>query len=63
MLDRMHVVLTGEKELKVKIATRLHMQLHSLKILEGKRIQDSVAEALEAYFARLRADAAADHDA
>lgn len=50
MLDRMHPDLSGDKELKVKIATRLHVQLHHMKIVHGKRIQDTVAEALESYF-------------
>ena len=50
MLDKMRVTLDGDKEMKVRIAVRLHVQLHSLKILEGKPIQETVTEALEAYF-------------
>lgn len=50
LLDKMRVSLEGEKEMKVKIAARLHVQLHSLKILEGKPIHETVTEALEAYF-------------
>lgn len=39
-----------DKEIKVKIACRLHVQLHSRKILQGKPIQQMVTEALDAYF-------------
>lgn len=39
-----------QKELKVKLATRLHVQLHSRKILHGASIQDTIAAALDLYF-------------
>lgn len=38
------------KEMKVKIATRLHVQLHSRKILHGASIQEMVTAALDQYF-------------
>ena len=41
----------ADKELKVKLPRSLHMRLHALKILEGKPLHQTVAEALEAYFA------------
>ncbi len=42
-LDRM-------KEVKVKIPVGHHIRLHSMKLLAGKGISDTVAEALELYF-------------
>lgn len=44
--------IDGEKQLKVKIPVRMHVRLHTLKILTGETISDTVAEALEAYFRR-----------
>lgn len=41
----------AEKDLKVRLSVSLHMRLHALKILQGKPMQETVAEALEAYFA------------
>ena len=43
----------GTKELKVNIPVRYHLQLHSLKVLEGRQIHGVVEEALDMYFARL----------
>jgi hypothetical protein len=40
------------KELKVRLPTRHHLALHKLKILRGKPMNESVCEALDAYFAR-----------
>lgn len=40
-----------DREIKVKIATRLHVALQSRKILEGTPIHQMVTEALDAYFA------------
>ena len=59
-LDNSDGKIPGEKEMKVKIAARLHVQLHSLKILEGKPIHETVTEALEAYFRAADADAGKD---
>ncbi len=42
--------LDEDKELKVKIPVRQHLRLHSLKVLTGTNISDTVAAALEAYF-------------
>lgn len=38
------------KEVKVKIPVSFHVRLHSMKVLTGKPISDTVTEALEAYF-------------
>lgn len=38
------------KEVKVKIPMDHHVRLHSMKVLTGKAISDTVTEALEAYF-------------
>ncbi|HUR69992.1 MAG TPA: hypothetical protein VM370_12165 [Candidatus Thermoplasmatota archaeon] len=38
------------KEVKVKIPMSFHIRLHSMKVLTGKPISDTVTEALEAYF-------------
>jgi hypothetical protein len=38
------------KEVKVKIPMAHHVRLHSMKVLTGKAISDTVTEALEAYF-------------
>lgn len=42
--------LNREKEVKVKIPMSYHVRLHSMKVLTGKPISDTVTEALEAYF-------------
>lgn len=39
-----------DKEVKVKIPVSYHIRLHSMKVLTGKPISDTVTEALEAYF-------------
>lgn len=41
-----------EKELKVMLPHRLVMKLHSVKILQGRPIRDTLVEALDAYYAR-----------
>ncbi|HUR68923.1 MAG TPA: hypothetical protein VM370_06720 [Candidatus Thermoplasmatota archaeon] len=45
----------GMKELKVNIPVKYHLQLHSLKVMEGRQIHGVVQEALDKYFASLRA--------
>ena len=40
------------KDLKVRIPVKYHMQLHTLKILRGKSLSDAVTEALDEYFAK-----------
>lgn len=44
--------LDGLREMKVKIPLKLHVSLHSLKLLSGRQISDIVTEALLAYMAR-----------
>lgn len=46
----------GMKELKVNIPVKYHLQLHSLKVMEGRQIHGVVQEALDKYFASIRAD-------
>jgi len=43
------------KEVKVKIPINYHIKLHSMKVLTGKAISDTVTEALDAYFLQMRA--------
>jgi hypothetical protein len=42
------------KEVKVKIPINYHIKLHSMKVLTGKAISDTVTEALEAYFGHMK---------
>jgi predicted DNA-binding protein len=42
--------MNESKTMKVQIPTRLHLKLHSLKILSGRTISDTVEEAVETYF-------------
>lgn len=44
------VDLSEPKTLKVSLPARLHLQLHSLKILTGTNISDTVEDALNNYF-------------
>lgn len=46
--------LESVKEVKVKIPLNYHIKLHSMKVLTGKAISDTVTEALEAYFGQLK---------
>jgi len=46
----------GMKELKVNIPVKYHLQLHSLKVMEGRQIHGVVQEALDKYFSSLRAE-------
>lgn len=52
--------LEEPKTLKVTLPTKLHLQLHQLKILSGQNISDTVEEALEVYFEEYR-DTKEDH--
>lgn len=47
----------GMKELKVNIPIKYHLQLHSLKVMEGRHIHGVVQEALDQYFERLKSPA------
>lgn len=51
--------LSEPKTLKVSLPARLHLKLHSLKILSGTTISDTVEEALDEYFEERNADEAA----
>lgn len=44
----------GVKELKVNVPVKYHLQLHSLKVMEGRQIHTVVQEALDRYFETLR---------
>lgn len=48
------------KELKVHVPVKYHLQLHSLKVLEGRQIHLMVQEALDQYFESLRPEARAE---
>ncbi len=42
--------LTEAKEIKVKIPIDYHVKLHTLKVLKGQSISDTVEHALQKYF-------------
>lgn len=42
--------LRGAKEIKVKIPLDYHIKLHTLKVLKGQSISDTVERALQKYF-------------
>lgn len=48
--------LSEPKTLKVTLPTKLHLQLHQLKILGGQTISETVQAALETHFDRIRGD-------
>lgn len=52
----------GMKELKVNVPVKYHLQLHSMKVIEGRAIHGVVQEALDKYFASLRPDATKDDE-
>jgi hypothetical protein len=41
--------LAEDKQLKVKLPLRMHLRLHSIKVLRGENISDQVTEALADY--------------
>ena len=49
---------SGMKELKVNIPVKYHLQLHSLKVMEGRQIHGVVQAALSQYFATLKMNGA-----
>ena len=57
MMIREFVKKPGMKELKVNIPVKYHLQLHSLKVMEGRQIHGVVQEALDKYFESLKATA------
>ena len=44
------------KEVKVKIPLKYHIKLHSVKVLTGQEISETVTAALNDYFHRLAAE-------
>lgn len=46
--------MEGEKEIKVKIPLDYHIKLHTVKVVEGQNISDTVRMALTEYFEDLR---------
>lgn len=48
----------GTKELKVHIPVKYHLQLHQLKVLEGRQIHGVIEEALDKWFEKQNAHAA-----
>lgn len=42
--------LASEKEIKVRIPMQQHIRLHTIKVLHGQSISDTVKAALDAYF-------------
>ncbi len=44
------------KELKVNIPVRYHLQLHTLKVMEGRQIHGVIREALDNYFDSLKVE-------
>ncbi|MBI4392419.1 MAG: hypothetical protein HY556_01290 [Euryarchaeota archaeon] len=46
------------KEVKVKIPINYHIKLHSMKVLTGKQISDTITEALDRYFHELKGPSA-----
>lgn len=49
LLEKTAVAQTDQRELKVKIPTKLHIQLHAMKIMKGTSISETVAAALADY--------------
>ena len=48
--------LRDEKEIKVKIPLDYHIKLHTLKVLKGQNISETVEVALGRYFSSLSMD-------
>lgn len=46
--------LADDKEIKVRIPLDYHIKLHTVKVVSGVPISDTVKDALEAYFQELR---------
>jgi len=56
MIHEKRTPVDREKEMKIKLPMRHHVHLHAMKVLTGKQICDTVAEALDAYFAAKAAE-------
>lgn len=50
MIRQPATAMPTTKEVKVRIPVQHHVRLHSMKVLTGKQISDTVSEALRAYF-------------
>ena len=50
--------LTEDKEIKVKIPLDYHIKLHTVKVVSGTAISDTVKAALESYFEELNQETA-----
>ncbi|HWG91308.1 MAG TPA: hypothetical protein VNZ52_10725 [Candidatus Thermoplasmatota archaeon] len=66
MIDEWGVRRKGEaliedKEIKVKIPLDYHIKLHTVKVVKGQNISDTVKLALEHYFTSLRLEPGAVH--
>lgn len=46
--------MADDKEIKVRIPLDYHIKLHTVKVVSGVPISDTVKDALEAYFAEIR---------
>ena len=46
--------MADDKEIKVRIPLDYHIKLHTVKVVSGVPISDTVKDALEAYFAELQ---------
>lgn len=53
----------GEKEIKVKIPLDYHIKLHTVKVVQGTNISDTVRMALTEYFDDLREEKEAEAEA
>ena len=53
MMINAPVKKAGTKELKVNIPVKYHLQLHQLKVLEGRQIHGVIEEALDMWFQKI----------
>ena len=54
------MMMSDDKEIKVKIPLDYHIKLHTVKVVSGVPISDTVKVALENYFGELNAESADD---
>lgn len=52
--QRRKTALTDDKEIKVRIPLDYHIKLHTVKVVSGVPISDTVKVALESYFEELK---------
>lgn len=55
---RKPTVMTEDKEIKVRIPLDYHIKLHTVKVVSGVPISDTVKQALESYFEELNRESA-----